>query len=416
VPKKVYKINYQLHDRFDLLLFFSVFFLTIFGLMAVYSSTINNPSVQGNFLRQLAAAVLSIIVFFIVYYINPRTFHLASIPSYVLGLLLLVAVLVIGKKVYGARSWLNLGPIGFQPSEFAKVGMILFLANFLSRTKSDIESIADIALGLGIGFLPIALILVEPDMGTAIVFGLIILSMLFWRGISLFGLFVVLTPAIVIFASMFGDIVFIGVLVLVIAALFYFKKNMIISGTILIVNICSGFLFDFVYEVLSPHQQRRISTFLDPSSDPLGSGYNAIQAKVAIGSGGLLGKGFLHGNQTQLRYIPEQWTDFIFCVIGEEFGFIGSIIIVALFLVMFIRLLKIACLVKEKDPFSSLVVIGMLTLLFVHFAINIGMDVGITPVIGLPLPFLSYGGSSLLVNMTSIAIVANIYRNHKQYA
>ena len=168
-----------------------------------------------------------------------------------------------------------------------------------------------------------------------------------------------------------------------------------------------------MYGVLQPHQQKRIETFLDPNSDPLGAGYNALQAKVAIGSGGLIGKGFMEGNQTQLRFIPEQWTDFIYCVIGEEFGFIGSIIVITLFLIIFARLLKLSSL--AKDDFSSLVVIGILVLLFIHFGINIGMNVGITPVIGLPLPFLSYGGSSLLVNMTLIGIALNIHKNRKQY-
>jgi len=145
--------------------------------------------------------------------------------------------------------------------------------------------------------------------------------------------------------------------------------------------------------------------------DPLGSGYNALQAKLAIGSGGFTGKGFLQGNQTQLRFIPEQWTDFIYCVIGEEFGFIGSILVLVLFLVLFIRLLNISGM--AKDRFSVLVIVGILSLMFSHFAINIGMNVGVTPVVGLPLPFLSYGGSSLVVNMIMIGIVLNIYRNRK---
>jgi rod shape determining protein RodA len=237
--------------------------------------------------------------------------------------------------------------------------------------------------------------------------------MIFWGGISLFGLFVVLSPGFVTFASLFGTVPLIFTLIVVLAILIYFKKDLFISTTVFVINIAAGFFFDYLYRILQPHQQKRIETFLDPNSDPLGAGYNALQAKVAIGSGGLIGKGFMEGNQTQLRFIPEQWTDFIYCVVGEEFGFIGSIIVIALFLVIFMRLLKLTSLARDK--FSSLVIVGILVLLFVHFGINIGMNVGITPVIGLPLPFLSYGGSSLLVNMTLIGIALNIYKNRVQY-
>ncbi|MCL5028449.1 MAG: rod shape-determining protein RodA, partial [Bacteroidetes bacterium] len=155
-------------------------------------------------------------------------------------------------------------------------------------------------------------------------------------------------------------------------------------------------------------------SFINPSADPLGAGYNAIQAKVAIGSGGFLGKGFLAGSQTQLQFIPEQWTDFIYCVIGEEFGFIGTMITLGLFLYLFIRILRLAS--SAKDEFLSLTLIGILAIYFIHFIINVGMVVGIMPVIGLPLPFVSYGGSSLLLNMIMLGIAANVYRTRKNYA
>jgi rod shape determining protein RodA len=178
-------------------------------------------------------------------------------------------------------------------------------------------------------------------------------------------------------------------------------------------NVSAAFLFDYGLSFLKPHQQKRIETFVNPTSDPLGAGYNILQTKVAIGSGGLTGKGFLQGNQTQLRFIPEQWTDFIYCVIGEEFGFVGSILVVTLFLILFGRLLYIA--VHTKSRFGSMVVIGTLSLLFTHFVINIGMNLGVAPVIGLPLPFMSYGGSSLMVNMLLIGIVLNLHKNRREH-
>lgn len=405
------QINYKLHDRFDLAIFLPVLILTVTGLLAIYSSTVNHPTASGKFLQQLVSAFFAFAAFLVVYSLPQQTFKMFAIPSYLISLLLLLAVLVMGKTVYGSKSWLNFGPVGFQPSEVAKLGTILCLSYWLTYKNRDINNIKDIGIALAIGFVPIMLILLEPDTGTAIVFGIITLSLIYWSGISLFGLFVVLSPGVVTFASLFGTYVFIIALILVIIALIFFKRDLFNSITVFIMNLGASFFFDYAFKLLKPHQQKRIETFLDPTADPLGSGYNALQAKLAIGSGGLFGKGFLQGNQTQLRFIPEQWTDFIYCVIGEEFGFTGSVLVLVLFMFIFMRLLNLSSL--AKDRFSVLVVVGILSLLFSHFAINIGMNIGVTPVIGLPLPFLSYGGSSLLVNMVMIGIAMNIYKNRK---
>jgi rod shape determining protein RodA len=281
----------------------------------------------------------------------------------------------------------------------------------LTYKNRDINNLVDIGVALLIGFVPVILIALEPDTGTAIIFVIITISLIFWSGISLFGLFVVLSPGIVIVSSLFGMWAFLAALLLIGVALVFFKRDLFNSVTIFIINLGCGFFFDYAYQVLKPHQQRRIASFLNPNADPLGAGYNALQAKVAIGSGGFFGKGFLQGNQTQLRFIPEQWTDFIYCVIGEEFGFIGSVLVIVLFLIIMMRLLNLSS--TAKDKFSVLVIVGILTLIFSHFAINIGMNLGISPVIGLPLPFLSYGGSFLLVNVIMMGIVMNIHRNKK---
>jgi rod shape determining protein RodA len=405
------KINYKLQDQFDLAVFIPVLLLIGLGLLAIYSSTLNLPSARGDFYKQLIFVVISFALFLVAYSLPHQTIRMTVIPFYGISLFFLIAVLAFGKTVYGARSWFGIGGFGFQPSELAKAGTILMLAYWLTYKNRDINNLKDLTIALGIGFVPIALIMLEPDMGTAIVFGLITLVMVFWSGISLFGIFVVLSPGFIIFASLFGTVTLICALLLVVAALFFFKRDLFNSITVFVINLASGFFFDYVFRILKPHQQKRIESFLDPMADPLGSGYNALQAKVAIGSGGLYGKGFLNGNQTQLRFIPKQWTDFIYSVIGEEFGFIGSVTVVILFSIIFIRLLNIATLAKDK--FSVLIVVGVLALLFSHFALNIGMDLGITPVIGLPLPFLSYGGSSLMVNMLLIGLALNIYRNRK---
>ncbi len=408
------QIDYNVKDKFDFSLWISAILLICIGLAAIYSSTINNAAAGNNFEKQLIFAVVSIIVFFIAYSVPVNTFKMITIPSYLLSLFLLAVVVVIGRKIYGAKSWLNLGSFGFQPSEFAKIGTILALAAFLSRRNTNIESFTDIIMALAIGFMPVVLILLEPDMGTALVFVGLILTMIFWKGISLFGLFVVLSPGFVALASLLGTYYLFGALIIVLAILFFFKKDIFFSGSILALNIGAGFFADYVYKALSPHQQRRIQTFVDPSADPLGAGYNAIQARVAIGSGGFFGKGFLHGNQTQLQFIPEQWTDFIYCVIGEEFGFIGAVIVMTLFLVIFLRIFRLAAV--SKDEFLSLTLMGILAVFIIHFVVNIGMTIGIMPVIGIPLPFVSYGGSSLLVNMFMLGIVGNIYRTRKNYS
>ncbi len=407
------RIDYKLNDKLDLGLFIPTLILFGIGLVAIYSSTLNNPHAGGNFHKQVIWGLGAIITFFIFYSLPTNSFKSLAIPSYIGSIILLLVVLAIGKRVYGAKSWLGIEGLGFQPSEFAKLGTIMALSIFLSRKNTDLETFKDILISLAIGLIPVALILVEPDLGTSFVFFGLILIMLFWKGISLFGLFIVLSPAIIAISSLFGIYYLIASLILVVVCLFLFKKDIFFSGSIFALNLASGFFTKYVYDILSEHQQTRIRSFINPWSDPLGAGYNAIQAKVAVGSGGLFGKGFLAGNQTQLQFIPEQWTDFIFCVIGEEFGFIGAVIVLGLFLYLFIRLLKIAS--STKDEFLSLTIIGILGVYFIHFMINIGMVVGVMPVIGIPLPFLSYGGSSLVVDMMMLGIAANVFRTRKNY-
>ena len=407
------RIDYNIKDKFDFGLFLPALILFGFGLLAIYSSTVNNTFAQENFQRQVIWGVFAFLVFFIVYTLPTNVFKSLAVPGYVVSILLLIAVLAMGKQISGSKSWLVVGSIGFQPSEFAKIATIMAIASYLSRNNSNIDSFKDILITLAIGFTPVLLILLEPDMGTSIVFMGVILIMFFWKGISSFSLFVVLSPAFIAGAAIFGTIYFIVALLLVIVSLVTFKRNLFFSASIFAIGLSSGFFADYVYHVLSPHQQRRIQSFLDPNADPLGSGYNTIQAKVAIGSGGFTGKGFLAGNQTQLQFIPEQWTDFAFCVVGEEFGFIGSIIVLSVFLILFLRILKLSY--NTKDEFMGLVSIGILSVYLIHFIINLGMVVGILPVIGIPLPFISYGGSSLLVSMFMLGILANLYRTRKNY-
>lgn len=357
------RIDYKLEDKFDLGLFLSFLILFCIGVAAIYSSTLNNHQASGNFDKQIFWGLAGLLIFFIIYYLPTTAFRQFAVPSYLISLFFLIAVLVIGRRISGQKSWFGVGAIGFQPSEFAKIGTILGVAYYLSRKKIDIDSFKDIFIALFIGLLPVGLIFLEPDMGTSFVFFGLILIMLFWKGISLFGLFIVLSPGIVALSSLFGPLYFVFTLLLVVLALVFFKKDIFFSGAIFALNIGAGFFTDYVYRALSPHQQKRILSFIDPGSDPLGAGYNAIQAKVAIGSGGFFGKGFLAGNQTQLQYIPEQWTDFIYCVIGEEFGFIGSFIVLLLFLYIFLRIIKLPPLLK-MNLLALLLLASCLSILF----------------------------------------------------
>ncbi|MFI5236455.1 MAG: rod shape-determining protein RodA [Ignavibacteriales bacterium] len=407
------RIDYNINDKFDFGLFLPVMTLFALGLAAIYSSTVNNILAHENFQKQMIWGLTSIIIFFITYSLPSNVFRSTAIPIYAIGIFLLVAVLGIGRQISGSKSWIMLGSFGFQPSEFAKLATILAIAWYLSRSNCDIDSFKEILFTLGIGLAPTFLILLEPDVGTSMVYVSLILTMFFWKGISSFSLFVVLSPAFVAICAVFGTIYFIVALAVVLIFLIIFKKDLFFNASIFAFNLACGFFADYVFKALSPHQQRRIQAFLDPMSDPLGSGYNTIQAKVAIGSGGLFGKGFLSGNQTQLQFIPEQWTDFAFCVIGEEFGFIGSLAVLGIFLYFFLRILKLAH--NTKDEFLSLVSIGILAVYLTHFIINLGMVVGLLPVVGIPLPFISYGGSSLLVNMIMLGILANLYRTRKNY-
>ncbi len=407
------RISYRIQDRFDIILFSAVILLCFIGLASIYSATQTIDANSTNVNKQLIAIGLGLFAAFVIYFLPSKIFSMIAVPSYLISILLLIVVLLIGRSAGGAKSWIMIGGLNFQPAEYAKISTILMISYYLSRKNVNLESLKDLGITLSLAIFPVLLILLEPDLGSAIVFFSITLALIFWKGISMFGLFVVLSPAIVSISSLFGATYLLIILGLLLITLILFRKDLFTSGTILAFNIAAGFFVDFVYGILSPHQQRRILSFLDPASDPLGSGYNAIQAQIAIGSGGIWGKGYLSGNQTQLQFIPEQWTDFIFCVIGEEFGFAGSLIIIVLFSVIFFRLLQAAQLAKNE--FFSLLIIGILSIFLTHFTINIGMAIGLLPVIGIPLPFVSYGGSSLISNFIMVAIAMNIYRTKKEH-
>jgi rod shape determining protein RodA len=316
--------------------------------------------------------------------------------------------------VAGSKSWFGVAKgFGGQPSEFAKVTTILALAAFLARRSISLSNPKHLILTIGIVALPMVLILAQPDLGTAVVFFLMLIPVLYWAGASNFVLAAIFAPIIAGAGALFGTLVFLVSLALSGAMLYTARQNRFAAAVAFALTLAVGLSVQAVYERLPAYQQKRISTFLDPGSEQKGAGYNVYQSKVAIGSGGFLGKGYLQGTQTQLNFIPEQWTDFIFCVPGEEFGFIGASLVLGLLAGLLFHGVNVASLSKNK--FASAASMGITGVFGVHVLINIGMSMGLLPVIGIPLPFLSYGGSALIANMTMVGLLMNFYANRKEH-
>lgn len=407
--------NLPFFDRFNVAVLVSAFGLITIGLIAIYSATYSNPEVASNFNKQLIAALLGLVLVLVITFLPPKYISMSAYFLYAINLILLVLVLFIGKKISGQTSWFSIAGFGIQPSEFAKVTTVLMLAQFLTNKQADtdISKPRDFFIAIILGLLPVALIMLQPDMGTSLVFVFILLPIMYWAGMPNYILFIIAAPIITAVCAFLGTYYFVAAVGLVIIVMFLFKKNLLVSSIVVTLTILSGLSVNFVYNKLQPYQQKRIAAMFSPESDALGSGYNVIQSKIAIGSGGMWGKGFLEGTQTQLKYIPEQWTDFIFCMVGEEFGFAGSIIVVILFVTLIWQTIHIAYLCKNK--FLSICCIGFASIISFHMLINLGMTMGIMPVIGIPLPFLSYGVSFLLANLCMLGVILNAYRNRKEY-
>jgi rod shape determining protein RodA len=301
-------------DRLNVPVLVSAMGLVTIGLVAIYSATNGNPEVASNFTKQLVAALLGVVVVLIITFLPSKYISMSAYFLYVSNILLLILVLFMGKKISGQTSWFSIGGFGIQPSEFAKVTTVLMLAQFLTskQVDSDIKRPRDFIIAVFIGMLPVALIMLQPDMGTALVFIAMILPVLYWAGMPNYTFFIILAPVITAVCAFLGTYYFVASLAAVIIAMFLFRKNMLISSLVIAATVISGLSVNYVYHKLQPYQQKRIIAVFNPESDPLGTGYNVIQSKIAIGSGGMWGKGFLQGTQTQLKYIPEQWTDFIF--------------------------------------------------------------------------------------------------------
>jgi len=405
-------IYQEIKERVDYRIALIVLGLLTMGIVSVYSATYDARAAEI-FHKQVVWVGVGLVALVAIAFIPFRLLQLASYPAYFLSILLLVSVLILGKTVSGSMSWFNLGWIRLQPSEFSKVATVLALATYLARSDVSLRKKRDLAVAAGIVILPVALIMMQPDTGTALIFLGMFFPVLFWGGASQFTLVAIVAPIGTAVAALFGTTPFLTA-VLVFGVLIYVtKEDRIAAAAVFSLTVLVGVSVQFIYEGLKHYQQKRIATFLDPNADPLGAGYNILQSKVAIGSGGFFGKGFLHGTQTQLNFIPEQWTDFIFCVPGEEFGFLGAATVLLLLMGLLIRGVSIGASVKNR--YGGFVAIGLTAIFATHIFLNIGMSIGLLPVIGVPLPFLSYGGSALLSAMTMVGILMNLYANRKEY-
>lgn len=395
--------------HFDWVLFILTIGIIGIGLISLYSATYDS-NMSNFFYKQLISAGIGLVLMLAITYIPESWIKFNSWIVYAISILLLLVVAFFGVEINGTKGWLRFGGFSLQPAEFAKIGVLLATAFVMSKKGFDIHTWRDLATVLLITIFPSVLIMKQPDFGTATVIFAMLYGILLWSGFNSFVLFSIISLPFLILFSFKGDVWFYSLATVLSLVLFVFRKNLVLTLLLVLVFFSINFISDNVYEHLSPHQQLRIQTFVAPEANPLGAGYNVIQSVMAVGSGGLTGKGFLQGTQTQLRYIPMQWTDFIFSVPTEEFGFIGGVLVILLLFSIIWRIVYIASIIH--DSFHSIVCIGAASILFYHSFINIGMAIGIMPVMGIPLPFMSYGGTFIISNLILIGLILNIYRTH----
>jgi len=421
----------------DYLLLLPVMILLVLGILFIYSSGVNSDGVlvSREYGKQIVWAAAGLLAAIALSLINYRRFYNFSIYIYVISLLPLIYTLFFGHVIYNAARWLRIGSFGIQMSEFVKISVIILLARFLADTERNKEALSRFIISCIIVFIPMGIVLLQPDLGTALVYIAILLTMLFMSGIAmryvtfivsciaLTGILLVLPlwqsfilkkniPIMAIITN--SNIVILTILFfLIIAAIalfgyIKFKKRyffwLVYISAIIIFSIGASYAARIV---LKEYQLMRLIVFLDPNVDPRGAGWNIIQSVTAIGAGGFTGQGYLQGTQSHYRFLPEQSTDFIFSIFSEESGFLGGLFVFSLYMLICNRLLF--TMKTVTDSFAKYICAGLSGMYFFHFIINVGMTMGIMPITGLPLLFMSYGGSAVLTSMIGIGLVLSIY-------
>ena len=377
--------------------------LVFIGWLNIYSAvyTEENPDIfnfSQSYGKQMIWIGCALVICLMILSIDIKFFPSFSYLFYAILLVLLIAVLLVGTATSGSKSWFLIGDFKLQPSEFAKFATTLAIAKYLSSINIRIQDIKTKFIAFLILGLPLFLIFLQNDTGSAIVY-IAFIFVLYREGLSGNILIVGLVALILFFFTLLIDkFIILGVIAGIALLLFVYirkrKKEIVILITAFLITSCFVFSVDYVYEnVLEPHQKTRIDVLLGKNIDLKKDGYNVNQSKIAIGSGSLFGKGYLEGTQTKFNFVPEQSTDFIFCTIGEEWGYTGSIVVISLYILLFLRIIMMA--ERQRSVYARIYGYGVASILFFHFAINIAMTIGLAPVIGIPLPFISYGGSSL---------------------
>ncbi|MEL6500730.1 MAG: rod shape-determining protein RodA [Cyanobacteria bacterium J06623_1] len=394
----------------DWLLLLSVVAVTLFGGFTIYSTEL--PGKHSYSYQHWMVGVLGLVIILVLgrwrYQLLLRWHWLI----YTLTNISLIAVMITGVAAKGAQRWINIAGFNVQPSEFAKIAMVITLAALLHNRDST--NLKTIIRTLAITAVPWGLVFLQPDLGTSLVFGAMVMTMLYWANAKTGWLILMVSP---LFSAVLYHLYLPGwiIWVLVVAGIAWLTLPSKIVSTLsaLVINLGAVELGNVFWSLLKDYQKARLIMFLDPEQDPLGGGYHLIQSRIAIGAGKLWGQGWYQGTQTQLDFIPEQHTDFIFSAVGEEFGFVGCIILLSAFWLICIRLIWIAT--TAKDDFGSLLAIGILTIIAFQTVVNISMTIGLAPITGIPLPWMSYGRSSLLSSFISIGLVESVakYRTSK---
>ncbi len=424
-------LEIQKKNEFDFIFLFLCIILWIIGLFLIFSAThiYESGPLINTTRNQIIWVALGLFVILIMTSIPTRWLFSLSYVVYGLSIVLLLVAFFTGVISKGAERWIHIANLRVQPAEFAKIGVVLALSRYLSTKTLSLGRITSFIVPCFMIFVPFVLIVRQPDLGSALILCMIVVPIFYWAGMSILELFFLTSPLLSLFLSAIplflafthreslgiGEAIPWGIFFVVLCVILYrIRPRMFIVVSLVAINLLTAGTTTVVWNgVLHDYQKRRIISFLNPQADPAGAGYQVIQSKVAIGSGHLTGKGYLKGTQTRLAFLPEQHTDFIFSVLGEQFGLFGSTAVLILFLLLIIRGYMTTQFVKNR--FSNLVIVGSISLLAFHIFINISMTLGIMPVVGVPLPFLSYGGSFTMTVATLIGFVLNARYSKQDY-
>ncbi|MCB5287943.1 MAG: rod shape-determining protein RodA [Candidatus Cloacimonetes bacterium] len=400
------------HKKFDFVLLGLLVVLIAMGFVAIFTASttaISDQMITANhWWKQIIFAGIAFLAAVFLLKLPMPIFDILILPAFVLNLLALILVLFT-PAVSGSHRWFSIGNVNFQPSESAKLLTILMVARYI--TKENLSEYRQILYGFSIMIVPMVLIMIEPDFGTNLVFWASLMAMLIAAEVPLFFILLMISPVVSLVASLhwLGIVIWIAILILL---LLRARLSWVAITVASIINTFIALITPVFWMGLKDYQQNRILTFMDPTRDPLGAGYQIIQAKIAIGSGSLTGKGWLLGTQKNMNFLPEHHTDFIFSVIGEEFGFVGSMFIILLFFAFFTRLIHNVVQLKVRE--RKVATAGIMAYLMFQTFINIGMNIGLVPATGIPLPFISYGGSNLMINTISVAVILK-YLNERGF-